>query len=156
MLLIDLLAPRRVAAGVRISSKKKLLELLASMLAEDAGDVVQRQIFDSLVARERLGSTGLGSGVAIPHGRLKSGQQASGVFLRLAEPIDFSAVDSQPVDLVLALVVPESYCDQHLLLLSQVAEMFSEAELCARLRAAEDSLALYEILADWYAQRGTP
>lgn len=156
MQLIDLLAPRRVIAGLRAGSKKKLLETLATLLTDAGDEAVQRQVFESLVARERLGSTGLGGGVAIPHGRLRTGQQAAGAFVRLAEPIDFGAVDSQPVDLVLGLVVPESFCDQHLLLLSQVAEMFSEPKFCQALRAAEDSAALFAALSDWQIHRGSP
>jgi PTS system nitrogen regulatory IIA component len=149
MQLIDLLAPRRVSAGACFTSKKRLLEQVAQMLADDESEAVQRDIYDSLVARERLGSTGLGAGVAIPHGRVKSLSSARGAFLRLIEPIDFNSVDGQKVDLVLALVVPESFTDQHLLLLSQVAEMFSESELTSRLRGTSDSAELFDLLSDW-------
>ncbi|MCI1709037.1 MAG: PTS IIA-like nitrogen regulatory protein PtsN [Chiayiivirga sp.] len=149
MHLIDLLTPARVLAGVTISSKKRLLEQLSGLLSEGAGAEIERRVFDSLCGREKLGSTGLGHGVAIPHGRTSALPGAVGAFLRLAEPIDFSALDGQPVDLVFALAVPEHFSHQHLLLLSQLAEMFSDAAFCARLRTAPDNGALYALLADW-------
>jgi PTS system nitrogen regulatory IIA component len=149
MHLIDLLAPGRVVAGASATSKKRLLETLATLLAEGAGADVERRVFDSLCAREKLGSTGLGHGVAIPHGRTAALPGAVGAFLRLAEPIEFSALDGKPVDLVFALAVPEHFTNQHLLLLSQLAEMFTDAAFCANLRAAPDNAALYALLADW-------
>jgi PTS system nitrogen regulatory IIA component len=149
MHLIDLLVPARVIAGTAISSKKRLLELLAGLLAEGAGPDIERRVFDSLCAREKLGSTGLGHGVAIPHGRTAALPGAVGAFVRLSDPIDFSALDDKPVDLVFALAVPEHFSNQHLLLLSQLAEMFSDTEFCTRLRAAPDNAALYALLADW-------
>ncbi len=149
MHLIDLLAPSRVVAGAGVSSKKRLLDMLAGLLAEGADLPLERQVFDSLCSRERLGSTGLGHGVAIPHGRTAGLPAAVGAFLRLSEPIDFSALDGQPVDLVFALAVPEHFTNQHLLLLSQLAEMFSDTGFTRQLREARDSAALYALLADW-------
>jgi PTS system nitrogen regulatory IIA component len=149
MHLIDLLAPSRVVAGAGVSSKKRLLDMLAGLLAEGADLPLERQVFDSLCSRERLGSTGLGHGVAIPHGRTAGLPAAVGAFLRLSEPIDFSALDGQPVDLVFALAVPEHFTNQHLLLLSQLAEMFSDTSFTRQLREARDSAALYALLADW-------
>lgn len=149
MHLIDMLTPARVLAGVNIGSKKRLLEQLAALLADGAGEQVERQVFDSLCAREKLGSTGLGHGVAIPHGRTAALPSAVGTFVRLSEAIEFSALDGQPVDLIFALAVPEHFSHQHLLLLSQLAEMFSDAGFCARLRSAPDNAALYALLADW-------
>lgn len=149
MHLIDLLSPARVVAGASLSSKKRLLEQLATLLAEDTDAEIERRVFDSLCAREKLGSTGLGHGVAIPHGRTSALPGAVGAFLRLSEPIDFGALDGRPVDLVFALAVPEHFSHQHLLLLSQLAEMFSDAAFCARLRDAPDSAALYTLLSDW-------
>ena len=103
MHLIDLLAPSRVVAGASVSSKKKLLDTLAGLLAEGGGPALERLVFDSLCGREKLGSTGLGHGVAIPHGRTAGLPAAIGAFVRLDEGIDFSALDSRPVDLVFAL-----------------------------------------------------
>ena len=149
MHLIDLLAPARVLAGVSVTSKKRLLELLSGLLAEGAGAEVERRVFDSLCGREKLGSTGLGHGVAIPHGRTGALPGAVGAFIKLSEPIDFNALDGKPVDLIFALAVPEHFSNQHLLLLSQLAEMFSDAGFSARLRAASDNASLYALLSDW-------
>lgn len=151
MYLLDLLTPARVSAGANAPSKKRLLESLAHLLAEGQGPAQERAIYDSLCARERLGSTGLGHGVAIPHGRTAGLTTATGAFLRLSEPIDFGAPDGQPVDLVFSLAVPEHFTHQHLLLLSQLAEMFGDEGFRSQLRAADDSAALYRLLSDWQA-----
>jgi PTS system nitrogen regulatory IIA component len=148
MHLLDLLAPARVAAGVRLSSKKRLLEHLAQLLA-DGDPAREAALYDSLCQRERLGSTGLGHGVAIPHGRSAALTVATGVLVRLAEPIDFGASDGEPVDLVFALGVPEHFTQQHLVLLAQLAEMFADEAFRARLRASTDADALYRLVADW-------
>jgi PTS system nitrogen regulatory IIA component len=149
MHLIDLLAPARVVAGASVTSKKRLLELLANLLADGRDSEAERAIFDSLCAREKLGSTGLGQGVAIPHGRSPALTSAVGCFVRLGEPIDFGAPDSRPVDLMFALGVPEHFTNQHLLLLSQLAELFSDSEFTTRLRQAPDSASLFALLSDW-------
>lgn len=149
MHLIDLLAPTRVVAGISLTSKKRLLELLATLLADGGSADLERRIFDSLCAREKLGSTGLGQGVAIPHGRIAGLQGAVGAFVRLSEPLAFDAVDGLPVDLVFAMAVPEHFTNQHLMLLSQLAEMFSDPQFCARLRGTRDSTVLYGVLSDW-------
>jgi nitrogen PTS system EIIA component len=148
MQLIDILARDRVAADLRISSKKRLLENLANLLAGDLGPATERAIFEALIAREHLGSTGLGQGVAIPHGRVGSDVPPTAAFVRLKDPIDFDAPDGEPIDLILALVVPEHFTDQHLTLLAQVAELFSHAEVCAELRSASDSQQLFERLSE--------
>lgn len=149
MHLIDLLGPARVRAGLSVTSKKRLLESLAELLADGQGEGLQRQLFESLCAREKLGSTGLGQGVAIPHGRTAAVGSAIAAFVRLGEPIDFGAADGQPVDLFFALAVPEHFSNQHLLLLSQLAEMFSDTAFCARLREAGDTAELLRLLAEW-------
>jgi PTS system nitrogen regulatory IIA component len=149
MLLIDLLTPARTCVGHSATSKKRLLEALASSLADGQGESVERAIFDSLFAREKLGSTGLGHGVAIPHGRTPGLTNAIGTFVRLSEGVDFGAIDGAPVDLVFALAVPEHFSHQHLVLLSQLAEMFGDAAFCQRLREAPDNAAAYALLADW-------
>ena len=149
MHLIDLLAPARVVAGASVTSKKRLLELLAALLAENRDGEGERAIFDSLCTREKLGSTALGRGVAIPHGRNAALSSAVGAFVRLSEPIDFGAPDGQSVDLLFALGVPEHFTNQHLLLLSQLAELFSDPDFTQRLRQAPDSASLYALLSDW-------
>ncbi|MCB1554866.1 MAG: PTS sugar transporter subunit IIA [Xanthomonadales bacterium] len=149
MHLIDLLTPARVAAGVSVSSKKRLLELLANLLADGRGADVERTIYDSLCCREKLGSTALGQGVAIPHGRSAAMPVATAAFVLLKEPMDFGAPDGRPVDLLCALGVPEHFTNQHLMLLSQLAEMFGDESFCAELRAAREPAALYALLSDW-------
>jgi PTS system nitrogen regulatory IIA component len=146
MHIADLLTPARVVADVRVTSKKRLLEQLAAMLDERESPDSERAIFDSLIKRERLGSTGLAHGVAIPHGRSAAIQRAVGAFVRLSEPIDFGAVDGNPVDLVFALVVPEHFTDQHLMFLAGLAERFSDNTVLARLRSARDTGQLFDLL----------
>lgn len=145
MRLIDLVSPRRMLVDASITSKKRLLELLAGRLAPEGSDL-QGAIFEGLCARERLGSTGLGHGVAIPHGRIAGLNEAVGVFVRLSEPVDFGAPDGQPVDLVFALAVPEHFTHQHLMLLSELAELFGEESFRRRLRSAPDAAALQRLL----------
>ena len=148
MQIAEILTPERVAVKSGIASKKGVLEELARLIAEDTSDLTQTEIFDSLCARERLGSTGLGHGVAIPHGRLKGGKQTLGAFIQLNEGVDYDAVDQQPVDLLFALLVPEESTDEHLQILARLAEMFSDTELVGKLRRASTSNRLYKLLQD--------
>lgn len=149
MHLIDLLSPSRVRVERAVTSKKRLLESLATLLADGSGNELERAIFDNLCARERMGSTALGHGVAIPHGRCAQLNGAIGAFVRLAEPIDFAAADGQPVDLIFALAVPQHFTHQHLVLLAELAEMFAREDVREKLRAAPDTAALYRLLSDW-------
>jgi len=139
---LDLLPAERVQTGFAAGDKAELLERLADLLADGDAAVAR----DALVARERLGTTGLGHGVAIPHGRSESIEQARAAFVRLAAPVDFGADDGQPVDLVAALLVPAHFTDQHLKLLAELAELFSDASLTAALRAAPDAAAMRAVL----------
>jgi PTS system nitrogen regulatory IIA component len=142
---LDLLPLERVRTDIVANGKEALIGELARLLADgdpDGAATVQA----ALDARERLGSTGLGHGVAIPHGRSASVAEARAAFVRLAHPIDFGADDRQPVDLLAALVVPAHFTDQHLKLLAELAELFSDAELTAKLRAAPDAATLREAL----------
>ena len=148
MHLIDLLSPGRVVVPGPVPGKKRLLEKAAALLAGGSPEL-ERAVFDALVVRERMGSTGLGHGVAIPHGRSPHVATAVGCFLRLPDAVDFGAPDGQPVDLVFALVVPEHFTSQHLVLLSQLAEMFGDADFRHRLRAARNAGALYDLLSGW-------
>lgn len=140
---LELLPAGRVRTGVVVDDKAGLLDMLAQLLAEggDAGPT-----HEALVARERLGSTGLGHGVAIPHGRSHTVAQARAAFVRLGHPIGFGADDGQPVDLVAALIVPAHFTDQHLKLLAELAELFSDRTMTAALREAPDPEALHAVL----------
>jgi len=146
MLISDLLSPEKIHCDVHCSSKKRLLELISEELSRNSELHSQREIFESLCARERLGSTGLGKGVAIPHGRIKGADDVEVSFIRLNKPLPFDSVDGEPVDLLFALAVPETCGEDHLKLLAQVAELFGDAELLAKLRAAESPEELLKLL----------
>ncbi len=146
MLLSDLLSPERIRCNVHSSSKKRLLETISKELALNSDDLSQREIFESLCARERLGSTGLGNGVAIPHGRIKGSQDIEATFICLKKPVPFDAVDGKPVDLLFAMTVPEHCNEDHLKLLAQVAELFTDLDLLKKLRAADNPGKLLHLL----------
>ena len=143
MRFLDLLPAERVRTGLAARDKADLIDQLAVLLAGNGDTAVVR---DALVARERLGSTGLGHGVAIPHGRSTRIGEARAAFVRLAAPLDFGADDGRSVDLVAALIVPAHFTDQHLKLLAELAELFSDAHLSEALRAAPDAGALHALL----------
>lgn len=146
MLISDLLSAERIRCDVQSSSKKRLLELISEELARNSDEFSKREIFESLCARERLGSTGLGKGVAIPHGRVKGSRHVQASFIRLKKPLPFDAADGEPVDLLFCLAVPEDCGEDHLKLLAQVAELFSDPELLRELREAESSGRLLQLL----------
>lgn len=146
MFLSDLLSPERICCDVHSSSKKRLLETISKELARNSDDLSQREIFESLCARERLGSTGLGHGVAIPHGRVKGNQDIQATFICLKKPVPFDAIDGEPVDLLFAMTVPEKSNEDHLKLLAQVAELFSDPDLLKELRKAESPGKLLQLL----------
>ena len=152
MQLSDILAPQRVLAGAHASSKKRALELLSQLLAEQA-DTTPQEIFASLTARERLGSTALGYGVALPHGRMRKLTATRGAFVQLVQGVDFDAADRGPVDLMFAIVVPELCTDEHLQLVAQIAELFSNEAIRNHLRQAKDTDALLQALTHWNPQR---
>jgi PTS system nitrogen regulatory IIA component len=133
------------------TSKKRALQNASELLAAAQPALNSRATFDQLLARERLGSTGLGDGVAIPHCRLAEAQRALGGMITLAEPIDFDAPDGQPVDLLFVLVVPGEGREVHLKILAELARVFSNADYRARLRAAESDAALYDALCSMLA-----
>ncbi len=146
MLLSDLLSPERIHCHVHSNSKKRLLETISKELANNSENLCEREIFESLCARERLGSTGLGNGVAIPHGRVKGSQNIEAAFICLKKPIPFDAIDGKPVDLLFAMTVPESCNEDHLKLLAQVADLFSDPELLKELRKAGSPAKLLDLL----------
>jgi len=146
MLISDLLSPESICFDVHSSSKKRLLEIISEQLARNSDDLNPREVFESLCARERLGSTGLGKGVAIPHGRVKGNHSIQASFIRLKKPLQFDSVDGVPVDLLFAMTVPENCSEDHLKLLAQVAELFSDPELLKALREADSSRSLLKLL----------
>ncbi|MFZ9723353.1 MAG: PTS IIA-like nitrogen regulatory protein PtsN [Burkholderiaceae bacterium] len=144
----QLLLANSVLIDVEATSKKRVFERVGLLFEERRG-IARAKVFDSLFARERLGSTGLGEGIAIPHGRIKGIEEAVAAVVRLAEPIAFDAPDGKPVSLLIFLLVPEQATQEHLELLSEVAEMVSDAGLREALLASQTSQMLYDTLAAW-------
>ena len=146
MQISELISAERIRCNVKVSSKKSVLEELAKLIANTDPSLTYTEIFSCLVGREKLGSTGIGEGVAIPHCRYSDCKVTTGAFLQLKEPVDFDAIDQQPVDLVFALLVPENSTDEHLQVLSNLAELFSDNSLLERLRVESDPEEIYKIL----------
>ena len=151
----DLLSPQRVRCCQQVTSKKRVLESVSELLADVAPNVTSEEIFDCLIERERLGSTGLGKGVAIPHGRINALREPVGAFIRLDRGIDFDAIDNLPVDLAFALLVPSESTREHLGLLAQLAGMFASGPFCARLRESRSDHELYNLISQWEPNRET-
>jgi nitrogen PTS system EIIA component len=143
-----LLQADRIVLDLDVGSKARLFEAMGTLFERDAG-LPGNAVSASLAAREKLGSTGLGQGIAIPHGRIRGLAEAIGGFARLAHGIEFEAPDGKPVTQVFVLLVPEHATDQHLQLLSELAQMFSERAFRERLAHAEDSAALARVFAQW-------
>ena len=146
MPLADLVAPNAVVPSLRVSSKTQALQELAAKAAELSGQS-ERLIFEILLQRERLGSTGVGNGIAIPHGKLPKLSKLFGLFARLERPVDFEALDGQPVDLVFLLLAPEGAGADHLKALARVARLLRDTEIARKLRQSRDAEALYAVLA---------
>ncbi len=147
-LVSPLLRPENVLADCETTSKKRLFEQ-AGQLFQKSHDVPAVEVFESLFSREKLGSTALGYGIAIPHGRIKHLQETACAFIRLKTPIDFDAPDSQPVDLLFILLAPAAATDVHLRILGELAAMFSDEGFRARLRSAPDADALRRLITEW-------
>lgn len=147
-LVSTLLPATNVLLDLQVSSKKRLFEQVG-LLFENHHGLARSVVYDSLFARERLGSTGLGQGIAIPHGRIKGLKEALGAFVRLAQPVPFDAPDGAPVSIAFVLLVPEQATDKHLQILSELAQMFSDRALREALAAAPDAAGLVEIVSNW-------
>jgi PTS system nitrogen regulatory IIA component len=146
----DIISPDRIASDMDASSKKRALEKISEIISASEGvQVLSQEVCESLIAREKLGSTGIGSGVAIPHGRLKNSDKTIAAFVQLHDGINFDAMDDEDVDLLFALLVPENSTDEHLQILAQLAEMFSKADFRAKLRASKSSDELFDLLRNW-------
>ncbi|NEV63065.1 PTS sugar transporter subunit IIA [Thiorhodococcus minor] len=142
----DLITETRIGCGVEIASKKRLLETLAELLANDHPRLQAETVFERLLERERLGSTGLGHGIALPHARLKDVSEVLGAFVQTVKGVDYDAADGEPVDLAFALLVPEEANEEHLQLLAHLASLFSSASVRARLREAASPSGLLDVL----------
>jgi nitrogen PTS system EIIA component len=142
---LEFLTPEAVAPGVRASGKKQLLQELSTQAAPLAG-LEERQVFETLLQRERLGSTGIGDGIAIPHGKIPGLARLFGLIARLERPVDFEAIDGQPVEIVFLLLAPEGAGADHLKALARVARVLREPGIRDRIRAARDANAIYAVL----------
>lgn len=149
-LITPLLKPENVIADFETNSRKRLFEHAGQMFQASAG-VSAGEVFDSLLSREKLGSTALGYGIAIPHGRIKGLKDTSCAFIRLKAPIDFDAPDGMPVDLVFILLAPAAATDLHLQILGELAQMFSEKSVRDQMRAAPDAAVLHKLICEWTA-----
>ena len=141
----DLIGPEAVRPSLKAKDKKQLLAELA-VCASNISDLQEREIFDVLLQRERLGSTGLGQGVAIPHGKMSGLTQIVGVFARLVEPVDFDSADGEPVDIVFLLLAPEGAGADHLKALARISRLLREGAAVKKLRSSRDAAALYAVL----------
>ncbi len=146
MEIAEILTPDRVLCDVSASSKKRALEKISELIAGADPTLTPGEVFDCLLGRERLGSNCIGSGVAIPHGRVKHGDRTLGAFMRISEGVDFDAIDRQPVDLLFALLVPEESTDEHLEVLAYLAEKLSDSSFREELRATESCQEVFELI----------
>jgi PTS system nitrogen regulatory IIA component len=147
-LISKLLPPSNIVLDLEVSSKKRMFEQ-AGLIFENNQGLARSLVFDSLFARERLGSTGLGQGVAIPHGRIKGLREAVAAFVRLGTPVPFDAPDGKPVNLLFILLVPEQATELHLQILSELAQMFSDPSLREQLTKTQDAGGLHQLISSW-------
>ncbi|PWC56742.1 PTS IIA-like nitrogen regulatory protein PtsN [Azospirillum sp. TSO22-1] len=141
----DLIIPQAILANLKAGSKKQALQDMARRAAELTGQH-ERAVFDVLLERERLGTTGVGHGIAIPHGKLPGLERVHGVFARLERPIDFDAIDEQPVDLIFLLLAPEHAGADHLKALARVSRLLRDQGMCEKLRGSDSADAIYALL----------
>ena len=141
----NILTPARTQMGAQCSSKKKLIQHISQFLASNIKDAQADDIYERLIAREKLGSTGIGEGIAIPHSRLEECEGTIGALFTLEEPIDYDSIDRKPVDIVFVLLVPAEATEQHLQTLSMLAEKFSQETFRDQLRNAKNHEELYQI-----------
>ena len=147
MQLSDILSHDSIVPALKAGSKKQILQELSHVAAAQSG-LSSREVFEVLLQRERLGSTGLGQGIAIPHGKFSALETVKGVFARLPQPVGFDAVDGKPVDLVFLLLAPESAGADHLKALARVSRLLREPEVLKKLRGSATAAALYSILTE--------
>ena len=145
MTISALLSPQSIFLDTEITSKKKLLELIANIVA-DRTQLSESAIYNNLLNRERLGSTGLGQGFAVPHARLENLDHTMGFFFRLKDAVNFESPDNQPVDLVFTIIIPEQATEEHLIILSSLAGIFSRPEVCEAIRSAASKEEIAQII----------
>lgn len=146
MKLISLLTPDCTLCAVSATSKKKALEQLCSVASHYLSEVSQHDLLSSLMVREKMGSTGIGNGIAIPHGRLTETDKAVAVLMTTESPIPFDAIDNRDVDIFIALFVPEQSCQEHLSTLQDIAKLFSDKDVCKQVRRCQTNEELYALI----------
>jgi PTS system nitrogen regulatory IIA component len=149
-LISKILLPDNILLDSESASKKRVFERVG-LLFENNRQIARSPVFDSLFAREKLGSTGLGQGVAIPHGRIAKLREATAAFVKTANPIPFDAPDGQPVNMIFVLLVPERATDLHLQILGELAQMFSDTQFREQLNACNDPAAIHQLFYHWNA-----
>ncbi len=147
-LITQLLPESNIIVDLDVTSKKRVFEQVG-LLFENTLHIARSQVFDSLFAREKLGSTGLGQGIAIPHGRIKGLREAAAALVRMKEAIPFDAPDGQPVSIACVLLVPEKATDQHLMILSELAQMFSNKNFREKLLHSRDAKEIHQLISEW-------
>jgi PTS system nitrogen regulatory IIA component len=145
----NFICAERIGSGIELGSKKRVLQQLGELLASSMPGLNPETVFDHLLERERLGSTGLGHGIALPHARMPEMERSVGAMVQLKNGVDFDAIDDRPVDLAFALLVPQDATEEHLQLLAKLATMFSNVQFCERLRDAADPQALMDLIQEW-------
>jgi len=143
--LSDLIEVSAIMPALKANSKKQVLQLLSEKAARITG-LPEREIFDTVLRREKLGSTGVGNGIAIPHGKIPGVRRITGVFARLEQPVDFDSLDDQPVDLVFLLLAPEGAGADHLKALSRIARVLRDGDTVAKIRGTSDAAAIHAFL----------
>ena len=149
MQLSEIINVNRIRNDVDVKSKKRALEELSNLISQDQTQLDASEIFDSLISRERLGATGVGYGIAIPHGRIKNCQKITGAFIHLNEGVDFNTTDNTNVDTLFALIVPEESTDEHLQVLALLASMFSQESFREKLAKTKTNDEIYHLFTEW-------
>ena len=149
MQLSEIINVNRIRNDIDVKSKKRALEELSNLIVQDQNQLDAIDIFDSLISRERLGASGVGYGIAIPHGRIKNCQKITGAFIQLNNGVDFNTIDNQPVDILFALIVPEESTDEHLQILALLASMFNDENFRQKLHQSKSNEETYQLLTQW-------
>lgn len=146
MKLQDILTLDCTLCAVPVTSKKRIFDTICHTAAKHITELSQHELLESLIAREQMGSTGIGNGIAIPHGRLEETNQVIAIFLTIQEAINFDAIDNRPVDIFVALFVPESACKDHLSTLQSIAQLLSDKQTCKKIRKCQDDEQLFQTI----------
>ncbi len=146
MKLENILAPDCTICAAESSSKKSILEKISNIAADKIANTNEKELLLSLMSREKLSSTGIGKGIAIPHGRLNNTDQVVAVLITTKKPIAFDAIDDKPVDIFIAIFVPEDHCQQHLQTLASIARLFSDKNTCKKVRKCQSSAELFDLV----------